>query len=379
MPEVALLKCSKYDPALVKASIAEGLALIGGIEKFISPKDKLLLKPNLLAAVAPERAVTTHPEIFRAVVSLFLENEIQPYYGDGPGVISLRKASIKTGFKKVAKENNINEVDIKSSQIRKFPKGIQNRSFEVYKSIDQFNKIISLPKFKTHNLTRITGAVKNQFGMLSFSQKRKFHAALQEPEQFARMLLDLNACINPCLYIVDAIQAMEGDGPMNGTPINLGLIAISDDPIALDATLCRIIDLDPYQVQTIRMGEVLGFGVADLTKINIVGNSIGDFIKKEFRVNRQKDFQPETGGMLNTLFNSQLKVPVVDDDKCIGCGDCIRACPTEPKALAFAPGESIGIPVVNSSLCISCYCCSETCVHHAISLVKKGFRKGVAN
>ena len=372
MPKVALIKCRTYNPASLKTSIAEGIDLIGGIHNFFSPADMLLLKPNLLASVVPERAVTTHPEIFRAVAALLQDNKINPYYGDGPGVISLRKASNKTGFGKVAKEMNIRKADFKSSRVRKFPAGIQNKHFEVYKSIDLFNKIISLPKFKTHDLTRITCAVKNQYGLLSFNQKRKFHAALLKPEQFARMLLDLNASISPSLYIVDAVEAMEGNGPMNGIPKKLGLIAVSEDPIALDATLCRIIDLDPYQVLTVRLGEELEYGIADEKKIDIVGNSIDSFLCKDFKVNRNKEYTPANEGILNTLYRSQLRIPVISDEKCVHCGDCIQACPTEPKALSFRDEGPKTVPVVNSDLCISCYCCSETCVHQAFSLIKRG-------
>lgn len=375
MPTVALVQCPSYEPGLVKESIAKGIELIGGIANLISPDDKVLLKPNLLAGIEPNRAVTTHPEIFRAVVSVLSDSKIKSHYGDGPGVISFRKASIRTGFRKVAKELNVKEIDFRTSLTRKFPDGRQNRSFEIYKSIGEFNKIISLPKFKTHELTRITCAVKNQYGTLSFGQKRKFHAAIKNREQFARLLLDLNACINPCLYIADAVQAMEGSGPMNGKPVNLGLIAISEDPVALDATLCRIINLDPYLVNTIRLGEELGFGIANNHKIVIVGNPISDFLKNDFKVKRRKNHTPVQGGILNSLFNSLLKIPSISEANCTGCGDCTRACPTSPKALSFSADKKTKVPSLDPKLCISCYCCAETCIHNAISLVRKGLRK----
>ena len=374
MSIVSLVKCSAYDPVMIREALGRGIELLGGFERFLNPGDSILLKPNLLAGVRPERAVTTHPGIFSGVSVLLNERKYALNYGDGPGIISLRSASVKTGLDRIARELNVEEVNFSNTENKKYPDGKQHQVFEMYKDFAKF-KIISLPKFKTHNLTRITGAVKNQYGFLSFRQKREFHALLKQPDQFARMLLDLNAFINPVLYILDAVQAMEGDGPMNGNPVDLGLIAISSDPVALDATLCRIIDLDPYLVDTVRLGENEGFGKASKQNIKLVGDPIQDFLRKDFKVERSRIFHPQSRSILNTLFTSLSKLPIIKEETCTGCGDCEQACPVIPKAISMRTAQERKIAKINYTYCIQCYCCSEVCMHRAIELRRKGIRR----
>jgi uncharacterized protein (DUF362 family) len=139
--------------------------------------------------------------------------------------------------------------------------------FQIAKAVFDCNGVISIPKFKSHSFTRITGCVKNQFGCLPFLQKRIFHARLPDSKEFAKMLLRLNQSINPRLYIMDAIWAMEGDGPSAGTPKQLNVLGFSTDPIALDAVMCRIISLDPYCVPTLLNGYKFGYGEIEQSKI----------------------------------------------------------------------------------------------------------------
>lgn len=98
---------------------------------------------------------------------------------------------------------------------------------------------------KTHEFQRVTGAVKNQFGCIPGKLKGEFHVKVPGPYEFAKMLVDLNLYINPRLYIMDGIFAMEGNGPRGGSPRKMDVLLFSRDPIALDATVCRLMNLDP--------------------------------------------------------------------------------------------------------------------------------------
>src|SRR4051794_875504 len=82
---VSLVRCTEYDSALVMESVRRAVDLIGGIRNFVKPGERILLKPNLLGAREPERAVTTHPEIVRAMIRLVREAGATPVVGDSPG------------------------------------------------------------------------------------------------------------------------------------------------------------------------------------------------------------------------------------------------------------------------------------------------------
>ena len=120
--------------------------------------------------------------------------------------------------------------------------------------------LISLCKLKSHALTRITGAIKNQFGCVPGILKAEFHSRLPNVRQFSQMLVDINLVVKPRLYIMDGIVAMEGNGPRNGTPRPMHALLLSTDPVALDATVCRMINLDEALVEPIIYGNEFGLG-----------------------------------------------------------------------------------------------------------------------
>ena len=140
--------------------------------------------------------------------------------------------------------------------------------------------LISLPKLKTHGLMRFTGAVKNQFGCIPGFLKGQYHVKLPDPYDFATMLVDINTLIKPRLYIMDGITAMEGNGPRSGKPKQLNVLLLSTDPIALDATACKIINLNPEFVPTSKLGEKAGLGTYHTENIEIVGEQIDLLLTK---------------------------------------------------------------------------------------------------
>ena len=134
--------------------------------------------------------------------------------------------------------------------------------------------LIGLSKLKAHGLTRLTGAVKNQFGCIPGILKGQFHARIADPYTFATMLVDLNTLVRPRLYVMDAVMAMEGNGPRSGRPKPLNALLFSRDPIALDAIACKMIDLDPEFVPTSKPGELAGLGTYRYENIKVVGDNL---------------------------------------------------------------------------------------------------------
>ena len=228
--------------------------------------------------------------------------------------------------------------------------------------------LVSLPKLKTHPLTRFTGAAKNQFGCIPGLLKGQYHVKLPNPYDFATMLVDLNTLVRPRLCIMDGIQAMEGNGPRGGNPRDLGVLLFSDDPIAIDATACRIIDLDPEVVTTSEPGERSGLGRYRREEIELLGDGIESFVDSSFEAIRTPP-APRTGGRLRSFVRNRLcERPAIDEAKCTSCGTCVEMCPVDPKAVEWHRGNRSQPPKHRYGLCIRCYCCQETCPEGAISV-----------
>ena len=161
-------------------------------------------------------------------------------------------------------------------------------------------------------------------------------------------------------------MAMEGNGPRSGKPKKLSVLLLSTDPIAIDATACRIIDLDPEVVPTSRPGEQAGLGTYHIENIEIVGENMEEFLNQTFDVIRTPPM-PCTSGRLRTFIKNRIcEKPVVDKAKCTNCGTCVRMCPVEPKAINWHTGDTSKPPTLRYDLCIRCYCCQETCPEGAI-------------
>lgn len=368
MSIVALVYCNTYEYSQVLPAVSRGIQLLGGMDRFAKPSESIVLKPNLLTGADPERCITTHPAVFKAVIELFKATGARITYGDNPGVVTALISAAKAGLAGVADEMGIETADFITPVTREFPEAILQKKFTVVKAVNDHDALISIPKFKTHELTRITGCVKNQFGCVPFLEKRKFHARLQHTRDFAMMLLDLNASIRPRLYIMDAIMAMDGNGPSSGDPFPLNVLGFSEDPIALDATMCRLIGLDPELVPTISLGTQHGYGEGDERHIEVVGDRPETFRNPSFRVNRSAVEDIPKSALLSALMRLWLRQPAIRKKKCVRCGQCVEACPVEHKAVRFPEGNRKQPPRFDYDRCIRCYCCFEVCPEKAVHI-----------
>ncbi|MBN2544713.1 MAG: DUF362 domain-containing protein [Spirochaetes bacterium] len=376
MSNVALVKCETYEYNMVKNAVIKGLELLGGINKFIKKDEKVLLKPNILGAVPPEKGNTTHPSVFKAVAEIIKENKYKAAYGDSPGFATCENASRKSGLEQAAKELGIMFADFKNGRDIFYEKGIQNKHFFIANAVLDHQCIISIPKLKTHFSQKYTGCIKNQFGCIPGLKKSEFHARIPDYSHFAKMLLDLNNFIKPRLYIMDAILSMEGNGPSAGKLRKTGMLLFSTDPIALDSTACRLINLDPLLVPTIKFSKEFDSGVYEENKINILGEKISDHIVYDFDVDRKPVKNLIVKGIIHKTFNRLfVKKPYIIQKNCKKCANCVNICPVEPKALFFKNHNKKEFPFFHYNNCIRCYCCLEVCPHEAIGIKTPILRK----
>jgi uncharacterized protein (DUF362 family)/NAD-dependent dihydropyrimidine dehydrogenase PreA subunit len=282
-------------------------------------------------------------------------------YGDSPGFGNPREALKRSGFEDIGVKYSLTIGDFEKGRDIEF-KGIAGKGFYIANACLDVDGIISLPKMKTHGLARITGAIKNQYGCISGLTKARLHVKYSNPTIFSKMLVDLNNYLKPRLFVMDGIMAMEGNGPRGGDPVKMNCIILSTDPVAVDATFCRMIDLDPSFVPTNRYGKETGLG--DYDKIDYVGDPLESFVNKAFNVVRKP---PINNSIIIPAFIRHLffAKPVIDPKRCVKCGICVEACPVEGKALSFSKGKKEP-PVYDYNKCIRCYCCQEMCPKKAI-------------
>lgn len=366
--EVVLVSCATYDEQTVQEAVQKGLTLLGGAGQFVQPGEKILIKPNLLVGDSPEKCISPHPSVFRAVLQAFQEAGAALTYGDSPGFGSTKAAARSAGLLSVAEELQVPMADFQNGDQISFPEGNLIKQFQIARGVSEADGMISLSKLKSHALTRITGSIKNQFGCIPGVLKAEFHSKLPSANQFSKMLVDLNLYLKPRLYIMDGIIAMEGNGPRSGNPRPMQVLLFSRDPVALDAAVCRMIHLDESLVDTLVYGNAYGLGSS--REITFLGEALQRFDTPDFAVNRSAASTTTELGMLTSRFmrNHITPRPVIHEEQCTRCGRCVEVCPAEPKALSWKNGKKQP-PVYDYNRCIRCYCCQELCPHEAISVV----------
>lgn len=360
---VAIVQCASYGVPLQNA-VNSLFEQTGPVERLIKPGKRVFIKPNLLTDRTPQQAVTTHPEVIRAIVKTVKEAGAIPIVGDSPSsATKIARVWDKTGILQVCKEENVELINLEKAGSRRFEKnGI---SFSISQPVLDADMIINVPKLKTHVLTILTAAVKNMYGCVPGYQKAILHKEFPTPTEFGRLMVEVFRAVPPSLNILDAITGMEGDGPSAGSPINLNFLAASDNALALDLTVCRILKIDTRAVPYLKI--MLKENPHSFENIEITGASIEDVSPQNFRVPSTVRGRLIPGWLVKILGPYLWIRPEITQD-CIGCKRCVEACPV--KALSINKENKA---VLNPDLCIECCCCHETCPQNAIRMQQSPF------
>lgn len=365
---VALIKCNTYDDKRVYEAVEAGLDLLGGISNFIKPGERIVIKPSVLFGMNPQKCVTTHPSVFKAAGIMLKKAGATVYCGDSPGFGKCEGNMKRANLKQVADELGIILADFDKGKVVTHREALLNKRFVLANGVLESNGLISMPKLKTHGLTRFTGAIKNQFGCVPGILKSQFHVKMPDPYDFATMLVDLTMLIKPRLYIMDGIMAMEGNGPRSGKPRKLGVLLFSGDPVALDSVACRIIDLDPTFVPTSGPGERAGLGTYHYENIEVIGENVESFVDKNFEVTRKPPVSAPSGPMRTFIRNRICPRPAINGKVCTNCGICVEVCPVNPKVVNWHIGDESRPPTFKYDRCVRCYCCQELCPEGAVTI-----------
>lgn len=361
---VAAVKCSTHELKELQSKTEEAIKLSGGFPSKIKQGAKILIKPNLLTAKPPEACATTHPEIIRAIIRILKERGIDDItLGDSPaGNHSWEKLWTVTGIKKVADEENVKLIPFENSKTITITNTSGLKNIPILKELDDFDAMISVPILKTHLLTKITGAVKNSYGLVIGGAKSHFHGNHPSPRKMSDFIAHLYIDLKPDFVVLDAINCMEGDGPNYGKVKYVGAILAGKDAVAIDACASAVYGYKYTDIDLLKKAAELGYGSAEDNMILRTGDA-WDIIKTAKAKRSKADLLFKIPERLFFLMTYIAKCrPVIDTNVCIKCGLCVEAC--SQNAITINKKQC----KVDSKKCVLCMCCIETCPHHAIKL-----------
>ncbi len=321
----------------------------------------VLLKPNLLWPSEPEQGLNTHPAVIEAAVKCCEErNAAEIYIGDNAGQImygNSKGAFYGSGLGEKLGKYYVNlGIDLEKFHIEAISQDVY-----ISKLIRQVDIIINLPKFKTHKLTGITGAVKNTFGYLPGGQKARMHMIAHSHERFGDTLAQIHDIRRPDASITDAILGMQGNGASGPDLRYIGKLMASRDPVSLDAVQADMMGYDPKEILHLVAAEKIGIGE--------IAYSTNEPVTKLEGFKKAPGFE-DPALMRESVTSPGLDadaskmVPEVDRNLCKKCGACVAQCPIQ--AL-----EMKEVPTLVKSGCVGCHACQEVCSTGAMYLGEK--------
>jgi uncharacterized protein (DUF362 family)/Pyruvate/2-oxoacid:ferredoxin oxidoreductase delta subunit len=371
--KVSVVRCDDYTLDNVRSSVHKSLSYLGGLEKFVKKDQKVLVKPNLLSAKDPSRAITTHPAVVQAVIEEVQKIGATPILGDSPGGVErgVKRVWENTKMAEVTGATGAKLVAFESSGVyeRKTQEG---KKYFIAKPVIDADVIISLPKLKTHTLTLMTCAVKNMFGSIPGFRKSEYHRDAPKPGDFARVIADIYSLTKPRISLVDAVVCMDGDGPSSGDPKYLGLLLASIDAVALDMVAAKIMGFKDGEIEITSTAQEKGLGASSFSEIEILGESLADLSLPKFTLPSNRFLKLVPKLLLAPIKPFVWVRPAILDGNCTNCNICVENCPTH----TIRKGEKT--PYFDYSDCINCMCCHELCPQKAVFLKKSWLAKKIA-
>lgn len=367
--KVSIQRVFNYESENVRSALLKNLDFLGGLEHLIRPKSRVFVKINHLSPPSPpEETIVTHPNFTKEFLRLLLDIGCRITVGDD--IQSKEKDGfLISGYRKMCTDLGIRLVNLKETGFREIACNghVLSKAYISPLVLDS-DFLVNLPKLKTHSFMAFTGAIKNMYGIIPHGLRCSYHREYAKSEIFGRMLVDIFACAPPQLNIMDAIFAMEGEGPSAGFSKNVGLILASSDAVALDTVAAKIIGLVPMQIHTTKSAAERGLGTAHIEEMEILGEKIQDVAAKDFKLSAVAVglIRKKIPAFLHGFIQGQLVlIPKVLPKKCTACQECVESCPTGAVRMLERKAR------IDKPRCIHCMCCHEVCRFHAIKLGQK--------
>lgn len=282
-PTVILSRCTDYSWPGITEAIQRQFELLGGLEKFVTPGDTVLLKPNFIAPRSRRHATQTDPAVIIETARLLKDFGARPFVGDSPAW-----GNVFTCVKALKMEEPLKKLSVPVKQLDKLKKcriGTKNTIVGISSVALDANIIINLPKFKSHQQLVATFAIKNMFGCVSGKRKALWHFAKgKNAEDFCELLIEIFKFLNPALTIIDGVIAMDGPGPIKGRARPLGWLISGTDPIACETICSKLVSIEPEDVPIIKTARKIDFGCSDPAKIEIIGDNFPQNICTDFQL-----------------------------------------------------------------------------------------------
>ena len=360
---VSIVACPDYSDASCAAAIEAVLQPLGGLS-WVQPGMKIAIKANLVAAAKPETAVTTHPMLLKALCDQLTARGASVVIGDSPGNLYnsavLNHVYTVSGLTALERDGVSLNRDFSEKQAYNAD-AVQAKSFTYTRYLDDADAIINFCKLKSHGMMGLSAAAKNLFGTIPGTMKPEYHYRFPDPNDFADMIVDLDEYWKPVLNLCDAVTAMEGNGPTQGTPKHVGLLLASKNPHCLDVLAATVIGLDPKEVPTIAAAVRRSLAPESAEKLDIAGDW-KPYRRTDFALIRNRNSLLFVGG--KTVFGRLVQrgmnaclasKPKVKKSACVGCGKCRDVCPAHTIRIENK------VAVIDRKHCIKCFCCQEFC------------------
>lgn len=381
--DVSIVSCKSYNAEECRLALEQALAPFGGLD-WVKDGMRVVIKVNLVSAMKPEQAATTHPALLCELTKMLRARGASVLLGDSPGglytaahVNHVYDLSGMHACEAVGAELNQDFSQADAS----FPDAVCAKKFTYTAYLDQADAIIDFCKLKTHGMMGLTNAVKNYFGVIPGTMKPEYHYKYPQISDFSNMLIDLSTYFKPRICICDAVVGMEGNGPTQGSARSIGCLIAAQSAHKLDLAACGLIGLMPSEVPTLSAAIRRGLCPDSAEKLTIFGEPAAFAVPDYKTVPSQASVFFRSGGKGvfakladSFLFHMLTPYPKLRASACVGCKKCANICPA--KAITMRGGK----PDIDRKACIHCFCCQEFCPKGAMqvgrSVLAKLLEKG---